>query len=1147
MSSNFNFLRNEWASLHDMMLKAEARISGEPISSAAYCRMAVEEAIHRMYEFEQIELPYNTDLFNLLKEREIEQLIPYELRSGVHYTRKLGNSALHYSPKKVSSGEALVGVKYTYSFLKWFANAYSEVQPDLPGVFDESLLPKVGSEQRKLVQLKAEHERVQKELKAQIDALKQANELALDEAKESQQAFMVYLDKQEEKREAIELQRQARAVPIPSEFSEAETRQHLIDIDLKEAGWHQLRMGRELEYPVQGMPKTTDNPNGNGFVDYVLWDDNGKPLALIEAKRTSAEPEAGKHQACLYANCLEQMHGQRPVIFYSNGYTTRLWDDLFYSAPRRVYGFYAKSELQWLMQQRSARSDVRSARVNQDIAGRPYQLEAIKRVSESLLAKSEGLRGDKRNALLVMATGSGKTRTAAALVDVLFKHNWIKRVLFLADRNALVTQAKNNFSEYLPELSSIDLTAEKENNTTRLVFSTYPTMMNLIDKVHSEEGRFYGVGHFDLIIIDEAHRSVYNKYGAIFEYFDSLIVGLTATPKDSIDHNTYELFDCPSGDPTFSFGLDEAVPKYLVPYRNINVSTQFLRNGIKYNELSEEDQAKYEEEFRDNDTGIFPEEIASSELNKWLFNIDTVNKVLDTLMNDGLKIEGGDKIGRTIIFAVNQNHARFIEECFQKRFPQYPSGFISMIHNKVSHAQSLIEAFCDHYKENLPQIAISVDMMDTGVDAPRVLNLVFFKPVRSYAKFWQMIGRGTRLCPDAFGPEMAKEEFLIFDVCQNFDFFEVQENGRETTVVKTLSQQTFEARLYLSKMLKESNEEEHLELANINIDKLHHLVKELDKNRFEVKMHLEFVDLYAIRSKWDDLNSDDVHLIESHLSFLPEPEAEHENTRRFELMMLKMQQAHLLKLNAYRNYSEKLTNLAERLQKKYTIPEVRAAKPLIDKMAHSDFYNELTQRKLEEIRQEIRGLVKYLEAKEILPVYINIQDTSVVSEPGPSLTSSGSYLKYKDRVERYIRENKDQLVIHKIIHNEPITEEELNQLEIILFDGQERGTKEDFVREYGEGPLGAFIRQILGLDLNAANDAFSELLNTGSLRSDQVKFLRTLVDYLTKNGMIDKGMLFQPPFTDMHDQGLFGVFDDDAQATRVISIIDSINKNADVG
>ncbi|MEQ9303433.1 MAG: DEAD/DEAH box helicase family protein, partial [Marinoscillum sp.] len=354
--------------------------------------------------------------------------------------------------------------------------------------------------------------------------------------------------------------------------------------------------------------------------------------------------------------------------------------------------------------------------------------------------------------------------------------NWIKRVLFLADRNALVTQAKNNFSEYLPELSSIDLTAEKENNTTRLVFSTYPTMMNLIDKVHSEEGRFYGVGHFDLIIIDEAHRSVYNKYGAIFEYFDSLIVGLTATPKDSIDHNTYELFDCPSGDPTFSFGLDEAVPKYLVPYRNINVSTQFLRNGIKYNELSEEDQAKYEEEFRDNDTGIFPEEIASSELNKWLFNIDTVNKVLDTLMNDGLKIEGGDKIGRTIIFAVNQNHARFIEECFQKRFPQYPSGFISMIHNKVSHAQSLIEAFCDHYKENLPQIAISVDMMDTGVDAPRVLNLVFFKPVRSYAKFWQMIGRGTRLCPDAFGPEMPKEEFLIFDVYQNFNFFEIQKN-----------------------------------------------------------------------------------------------------------------------------------------------------------------------------------------------------------------------------------------------------------------------------------------------------------------------------------------------------------------------------------
>ncbi|MCK5907787.1 MAG: DEAD/DEAH box helicase family protein, partial [Flavobacteriales bacterium] len=365
----------------------------------------------------------------------------------------------------------------------------------------------------------------------------------------------------------------------------------------------------------------------------------------------------------------------------------------------------------------------------------------------SRLSSGVEIKGAKREALLVMATGSGKTRTAAAVVDVFLKNNWTKRILFLADRNALVRQAKLSFADHLPDLTSIDLTEEKENNNTRLVFSTYPSMMNRIDNVRDADERFYGVGHFDMIIVDEAHRSVYNRYKAIFDYFDALIVGLTATPKDSIDHNTYELFGCSTEDPTFVYELDEAVPTYLKSFKNFDVSTKFLREGIKYSKLSDKEKEKYEETFEDKDTGLFPEEIQANAMNKWLFNIDTVNKVLDALMLNGLKIEGGDKIGRTIIFAVNQKHANFIVECFTKRYPEKPAGFISTIHNKVSHAQSLIDAFCDEYKENNPQIVVSVDMMDTGIDAPRVLNLVFFKVVRSYSKFWQMIGRGTRLCP----------------------------------------------------------------------------------------------------------------------------------------------------------------------------------------------------------------------------------------------------------------------------------------------------------------------------------------------------------------------------------------------------------------
>ncbi|XOV94280.1 MAG: DEAD/DEAH box helicase family protein [Bacteroidota bacterium] len=1147
MDSNFDFLKSEWSVMYDRMQLAESRVYTEPISTASYCRTSIEESLYHIYEAECLELPYNTELFNLMKNGDIEQLIPYQLLNGIHYSRKIGNSAAHYNPRKISGEEALISIKYTFSFLKWFANNYSKVKPDLPGPFNESLVPKESRETRSLHSIKAEAELKQQTILAELEVLKKAHEAALEKARESEADLARYKAVIHQQKEAIQQQRAARKTKISSEFSESETRKHLIDAELKSAGWEQLRPGRELEFPVTGMPITTDNPQGNGRVDYVLWDDNGKPLALVEAKRTSIDVEAGKHQAFLYANCLENMYEQRPVIFYSNGFETKIWDDTFYTAPRRVYGFYNKAELKLLIQRRKTRKDIRKADINPSIAGRPYQMEAIQRISEAFVVDGyKGLAGDKRNALLVMATGSGKTRTAAALVDVLFKHNWAKRVLFLADRNALVTQAKNNFSEYLPELSSIDLTQEKEVNTTRLVFSTYPTMMNLIDRLQTDAGRFYGVGHFDLIIIDEAHRSVYNKYGAIFEYFDSLVVGLTATPKDSIDHNTFELFDCPSGDPTFSFELDEAVPQYLVPYRNFNVTTEFLRSGIRYKDLSEEDKEKYEEEFRDNESGLFPEEISNSELNKWLFNKDTVNKILDNLITNGLKIEGGDKLGRTIIFAVNHNHSKFIVECFQERYPELPPAFISMVHNKVSHAQSLIEAFCDEYQENDPQIAVSVDMMDTGIDAPRVLNLVFFKPVRSYAKFWQMIGRGTRLCPDVFGPGMPKTEFLIFDSCGNFEFFEESENTRESSTIKSLSQQIFEARLHLIRLQMDSANEENLELAATNMDILHQEIAKLRKARFQVKMKLQYVDRYADRERWNQLNSGDVHIIETHLSSLPEPKSEHENIRRFELMMLKMQQAQLLGLGSLRGYCEKLRGIADRLKKLYTIPEVKQHKKLIDELADENFYQELSQKKLESVRIEIRDLMKYLKAESIEPVYTNLEDSDIAADEGIPIDINPNR-KYKDRVERFIRENKDQLVIHKIISNEQITIDEIHQLEKILFDGDERGTKEDFIREYGEEPLAKFVRQILGLSAEAANEAFGELLNSQNLRADQIKFLRTLISFLTVNGTIDKQMLFEPPFTDQNDQGLLGVFEDEVQAQKVISIIDEINERGSVG
>ena len=1080
---------------------------------------------------------------------QFKAIIPRSILDGLYIAKTSGNNAAHYG-NKVSGKDALVALKYVFTFLKWFANYYNEEQPEIPALFDMQFVPKIGSERRKLSELQTANEKEQEVLRAEVNRLRKSNEEALEVARESEEALTQHIEQVKTAQEALVVKKQARQTTISSEFTEAETRLHIIDANLKEAGWAKLTPGRELEYKVKGMPKNADNPKGNGFVDYVLWGENGKPLALVEAKRTSKDIEVGRQQAFLYANCLEKEFGQRPIIFYTNGFEIKIWDDTFYSAPRRVYGFYTIKELEWLIERRGERKDVRDAKVNKEIAGdgRPYQIEAIQRVNESLIVDTNnGIRGNKREALLVMATGSGKTRTAAALVDVLMKGNWVKRVLFLADRNALVRQAKNNFTEFLPELSSVDLTQEKENDSTRLVFSTYPSMMNRIDNAKNEHGRYYGVGHFDLIIVDEAHRSVYNRYGAIFEYFDSLIVGLTATPKDSIDHNTFELFGCSEEDPTFAYELDDATPQYLVPFRNVDVSTKFLREGIKYNELSDKEKEEYEKTFEDASDGLFPEEIKSGALNKWLFNKDTVNQVLDKLMSNGLKIEGGDKIGRTIVFAANQKHAQFITDCFIERYPQFAPGFISVIHNKVSHSQSLIDAFCDKEKENNPQIAVSVDMMDTGVDAPRVLNLVFFKLVRSKSKFWQMIGRGTRLCPDVFGPEQPKTEFLIFDVCQNFEFFSLNPNGYEGSNNKPLTQQIFDARLKLSVLLKETGETENIELASGLLDGLHGQVFGLEKKRFQVKMQLKHVEEFQNRDRWNNLDSVDLHIIEDYLSALPVPEAVNENARRFDLMMLMLQVADLLMDKSKRDkYCGNLMNISEQLSGKYTIPAVAKAKATIESLKNEQFYEELTQRKIEEIRVEIRELVQYLESAKQGIYYTNFKDSEMEVAEGPALTGYGNNKIYKQRVESFIRENKTQIVISKINNNQPITEGELLQLEKILFDGDERGTKDDYVDEYGEQPLGVFIRSIVGLSEAAAQSVFSDFIQDVNLRADQISFINNIISFLTQNGVIEKKMLFESPFTNDHFEGLTGVFEMD-DAHRIMSLVENINDNANVG
>jgi type I restriction enzyme R subunit len=742
--SNFGFLGPEWPEIHDSAKRAETLARTDARSSCFYARRTLEIAVEWLYQHDRaLKRPYDSNLSALIYEPSFKNNLSGDIFLKVKTLKEVGNIAVH-SRKPVTEQDALRATKELFHFLYWLARTYTRrTAGEYAGLaFDEAKVParQISVSAQTIEQLR----KLEEELRERDKQLAEKNRTLADTDAEIARL----------RKEIAEAKKQNQLIPDTHDYSEAETREYFIDLLLREAGWA-LDKPEDREYPVTGMP----NAKGDGFVDYVLWGNDGKPLAVVEAKRTSKDARIGQQQAKLYADCLEKQFGQRPLIFYSNGYKTWFWDDLHYP-PREVQGFYKKDELELLIQRRTTRKALTKEEVNRQIVERYYQVEAITRVAEHFSK-------NQRKSLIVMATGAGKTRTVIALCELLQRCNWIKRVLFLADRVALVKQACNAFKRHLPDSSPVNLVTEKDEANSRVYVSTYPTMMRLINEMDGGTRRF-GVGHFDLVVIDEAHRSVYQKYRAIFEYFDSFLVGLTATPKDEVDRNTYSLFDLEKGAPTAAYELSQAVADgFLVPPKPVEFPLKFLRHGIKYDELSEEEKEAWETIEWDEE-GVVPEAIDAVALNKWLFNADTVDKVLETLMTRGAKVSGGDVLGKTIIFAKNHPHAVFIQERFDKNYPHYKGAFARVIDNYEPYAESLLDDFSTVEKH--PQIAISVDMLDTGIDIPEVVNLVFFKIVRSKTKFFQMVGRGTRLCPELFGPGRHKEFFYIFDYCQNLEF-----------------------------------------------------------------------------------------------------------------------------------------------------------------------------------------------------------------------------------------------------------------------------------------------------------------------------------------------------------------------------------------
>lgn len=1132
--TQFAFLKLEFASVYELARKAETSALSDPRGSCFYARLALETAVNWMYDNDRtLRSPYDNNLSALIHEGTFRTLVGNVLVAKADIIKNFGNIAVH-DTRAVGPQASVICVRELFHFSYWLVRTYARgVKPEAALAFSVDALPRAvqveASSLAKLQEIAKKHEDAERQLTEARDAkLKSDHErLVLDAEVQRLQA------------EIAAIKQANQATPDNHDYSEAETRDAFIDLLLAEAGWP-LDQKRDREYPVKGMPNQAEE----GFVDYVLWGDDGKPLAVIEAKRTKRDARVGQQQAKLYADCLEQEFGVRPTIFYTNGYEHWLWDDVN-SPPRQVHGFLKKDELTLLHQRRSTKRKLADISIDAKVVERYYQTRAVKRVGE--VFEKEG----QRKALLVMATGSGKTRTVIALVDQLMRANWVKRVLFLADRVALVKQAHNNFKKHLPTTPSANLIerhdpAKNDHNGARVCVATYPTMMGLINQLQNGQ-RLYGAGHFDLIVIDEAHRSIYRKYRSIFDYFDSYLVGLTATPRDEIDRDTYSLFELEKGVPTDAYDLDEAVSDgFLVPPIPISVPLKFQREGIKYDDLSDDEKEQWD--MLEWEEGKLPaDQIDASAINKWLFNADTVDKVLEHLMTQGLKVNEGDRLGKTIIFAKNHDHAMFIAKRFDENYPHLKGDFARVIDFKTEYAQSLIDDFS--VLDKSPHIAISVDMLDTGIDVPEVVNLVFFKIVRSKTKFWQMIGRGTRLCPNLYGPNRHKDQFLIFDFCQNFEFFNQNVNIKDGAVGVSLSQKLFAARVELSGIiegLEAQGRPESLEtLLSDTKAMLFDEVSGMSLENFLVRAKRRAVEQFQVRDAWDNLTAEDRHVLVNDIAGLPSAVGDSDiSAKQFDYLILKGQLDLLENSASFASCKEKCITIASCLETLGNVPMVAAEMTLILEIQTEEYWTDINPWMLETLRRRLRNLIKLIEGDAKQIVYTDFTDeigegtTVVLPDAGVGTDKARFQLK----VRHFLQSHADHITILKLRRNEQLTPQDLEELERIMLE-EAVATSVDLTAVRDGGGLGLFIRSLVGLERDAAKRAFAGFLQGQNPNANQIEFINLIVDHLTENGAMEPKRLYESPFTDLDDQGVGGLFPQ-AEVLQIVGVLSDIKMRA---
>jgi len=1108
---NFSFLSDysQFKMFSDAAIEAEKVLKTSPSMSAIGSRKALELVVKWMYSADKTLGESKGGLQDMVHKAEFEAIVDPVLLRRLQYIIRLGNRGVHTN-ETITVDEATESLNVLFNMIRWVDYTYGE-DYDYDRVFDLDIIPD------KHVDVDIEEVRRNQSLLRKSEQEIESLRRAVEELSEKYTA----------EREKNRLSRQYRK----DDITEFETRQLYIDMDLKRMGW--ILEGNDANVVLE-----MELNDGSEFADYVLFGKDGLPLAVVEAKRTSADPNQGRVQASMYADSIEKQYGRRPMMFTTNGFETFFWDDA--SGPqRRVSGVFSRDDLQRLMNRRTGSKDPMQIPISDDITDRYYQKEAIRSVCSKI-------NDCVRKHLIVMATGTGKTRTAASLVDVLSRASLVTNILFLADRTELVKQAKNDFEKYLPDMTLCNLCVNKKDADARMVFSTYPTILNAIDDMECADGvRIFTPAHFDLIIVDESHRSIFRKYRAIFDYFDSQIVGLTATPKTEVDRNTYGFFDMENGIPTFAYDYDTAVgvDHVLVPYMNFEVKTKFMEDGIIYVDLPESERARYEDDFIEDD--VVPEEIPSNELNKFVFNRNTVDMVLQDLMNNGIRVGAGEYIGKTIIFAQNKRHAEYILERFNILYPEYKGLFAERVICDDSRAEQIIADF--KQKDGMqPQIVVSVDMMDTGIDVPDCVNLVFFKVVRSKTKFWQMIGRGTRLHKDGSyqdsidGSYTGKRRFFIFDYCGNFEFFRENVEGFESGEMRSLSQRSFENRVRLISALQHADysDDEHQAIRESLVITVRGQIDSLNRELTPVRLKLRYVEKYGKSDSLVCINDTEVGELVRELAPIIAPEPGDEMAKIFDNLMYTLMLV-FIQGGRVGRIQKSVMRMAEVLKGKSTIPQVKAKLNQLDQITSDEFWSSNDVLVAERLRDELRELMQFIDKPSVKTVYTDLTDEVLSRTEGGEPIQGYDFADYKERVNRYVREHSDDPVIHKLNHNIPLTHEDFVELERIFTE--ELGNREDYQREYGGMGFGLLIRSIVKLDHNAVMEAFSSFINDESLNQEQIRFVHKIIQYLETEGTMEIGDLMEKPFD--KPVNITKVFSRE-KMSEIADIINTLNGNA---